>query len=63
MLKVCWKKDLVKIENYFDFAKRKVHDFTYLILKMLFQMTQKCPYFILLVILLEKMMTVAMLCY
>ena len=32
-------------------------------LKMLFQKTQKCPYFISLVILLEKMLTVAMICY
>ena len=29
MFKVCYKKDLVKIENNFDFTKRKVHDFTY----------------------------------
>ena len=32
-------------------------------LKMLFQKTQKCPYFISLVILLEKMLKVAMICY
>ena len=29
MLKVCCKKDLVKIKNYFDFSKRQVHDFMY----------------------------------
>ena len=31
--------------------------------KMLFQKAQKCPYFISLVILLEKTLTVAMICY
>ena len=67
-IKVCYKKILVRNQDCFDFIQKKVDDLT-CTTEIIFRrektvaMDKEACNFILLVILLEKMMRVAKMCY